>query len=55
MEFFDWRAPSESGIEVELEDHECVSKYNAEMQDGYEIDLKKVPANVQFIRVYNSY
>ena len=55
MEFFNWEEPVESGIKVDLEKHDCVSEYKAEMQSGYEIDLRKVPANVQFIRFYNSF
>lgn len=55
IEFFDGIEPNEQGIRVDLEDHECVSKYNANMKDGFEVEVKKIPANVQFIRFYNSY
>lgn len=55
MEFFDGEDPDEQGISIDLEDDDCCSKYSAEMQDGFEIDIKKIPANVQFIRFYNSY
>ena len=32
-----------------------VSDYSDDMQEGYEIDLKKLPKDVTKIRVYNSY
>jgi len=55
VEFFNGREPEESGVRIDLDQHDCVSKYNAEMKDGFEVDLRKVPANVQIIRFYNSY
>ncbi len=55
IEFFNGQYPDEQGIEVNLERHECCSKHNDETRDGFEIDLRKVPANVQYIRFYNSY
>lgn len=55
IEFFDGIEPNEQGIEIDLKDHDCVSEYKAEMQNGFEIDLRKVPANVQYVRFYNSF
>lgn len=55
IDFFNGEPPDEQGIEVDLEDHDCVSEYSADMQSGYEVDLRKVPANVQYIRFYNSF
>ena len=55
IEFFDGEEPDEQGIEVNLEDHECITKYNEESREGYEVEVKKIPANVQYIRFYNAY
>jgi hypothetical protein len=55
LEFFNHEEPSESGIKVELDNHECCKEHKAEMEEGYEVDLRKVPANIQFIRFYVSY
>lgn len=33
----------------------CVREYNAEMMQGYEIVVDKIPDDVKVIRIYNSY
>lgn len=53
--FFNFNVPDSSGVEIELENLECVSEYRAEMVDGFQIDLSKLPPNVKFIRFFNSY
>ena len=53
--FFGGETPDERGVEVPLEKTQCCREYNAEMCDGYEIDLTSLPAAVKFIRFYNSY
>ena len=55
IDFFEGREPNENGVRVDLENHECVRRYNENMKDGFEIEVKKIPANVTFIRFYNSY
>lgn len=53
-EFFDDEEPGDRpGMEIDLGD--AVSEYNADMMDGYEIDITKLPPGVKIIRVYNSY
>lgn len=43
-----------TGMEVQL-DASCLQKYKADMQEGYEIVISKVPAGVTRVRVYNSW
>ena len=59
-EFFDWSEPDEAGVKVQLEDSSkkklgCVKPYQADMQDGFEVDVTKLPKDVTIIRFYNSY
>jgi hypothetical protein len=49
------KKPDPNGITVDLADHECCAPYKAEMQDGFEIDIRKLPKNIRKIRFYNSY
>lgn len=52
--FFQGESPGDApGMEIDL--GEAVTRYNAEMCDGYEIDVTKLPEGVKIIRVYNSY
>ncbi len=53
--FFNGEDPDQSGVVVDLDKHPCAKEYNAEMQNGIEIDLRKVPGDVAVIRFVNSY
>ena len=54
LEYFDDERPGDKpGMEVALGD--SCKEWNAEMEQGYEIDITNVPEGVRFIRVYNSY
>lgn len=53
LEFFGHEEPDEAGIEVSLKG--CIRPYAAEMCDGFEVDLSKLPEGVTMIRFYNSY
>lgn len=33
----------------------CVSNFNREMEEGFEIDVDSIPSDVKVIRIYNSY
>lgn len=33
----------------------CTTTYSAEFHEGFEVDLRKIPAGVTIIRFYNSY
>lgn len=49
--FFENGKPDERGVEIKIEVAEWVNEYSS----GYEVDLKKLPANLTHIRFYNSY
>ena len=55
MDFFDHEPPDSLGVRVEIEKLPCTSKYSADMKDGFEIDIKKLPPDVTVIRFYNAY
>lgn len=55
-EFFDGVDPNgQPGETVELEEHVSVSEHHTDSEAGYQIEISKLPPNVKFIRVYNSY
>lgn len=51
--FFNWRTPDIRGIEVNIE--EAINPYTGDMEEGYEVDLTKLPKDLKIIRFYNSY
>lgn len=58
VRYFNGSKPDEHGVTVEIEELEkdgAVEKYMADMKDGYEIYLDKIPKDIKVIRVYNSY
>lgn len=55
MAFFDHEPPDKSGVRVEIEKLDCVTRYSDDMREGFEVDIKKLPADVTVIRFYNSY
>ncbi len=55
-EFFDWNDPKEmSGMKVSIEGTDAVSPWSSEMQEGYEVDIRKLPKGVNIVRFYNSF
>lgn len=68
LAFFDHVKPDERGVVVDLKYfcnpesepkktdlHPAVTKYKAEMQEGFEVDVTKLPLDVKIIRFYNSW
>lgn len=56
LDFFNHVAPDDRGVEVVLEKlPSCTKKFKAEAQDGFEIDVTKLPAGVTVVRFYNAY
>jgi hypothetical protein len=53
--FFNGSRPDPSGVEVRIDNTPAVKEYRADMVDGYEIDITKLPPGLTIIRVYNSY
>lgn len=57
-EFFGPDAPDDAGVVVEedeLETSGALTAYKADMVDGFEVDVDKLPPGVKIIRFYNSY
>lgn len=54
-EFFNGEAPDDEGVEVDLEEHPCCQKWEDGSREGFQIDLTKLPKDLRFIRVYNSW
>lgn len=52
-EFFGNEDPDEAGVQVDIK--EAVENYSAENVDGFQVDLKKLPKNIRYIRFVNSY
>ena len=54
-EFFDWEWPiNEGGMVVDI-NKEAISEYNADMEQGYDIDISKLDPKIKTIRFTNSY
>lgn len=57
-DFFNDETPDPAGVEINLKDKkykDAVKVYHAEMQEGFEIDLTKLPDDIKVIRFVNSY
>lgn len=55
-DFFGGDAPGDKpGMEVAIEKSPAVARWGDEYRQGYEIDIKKLPADIAVIRVYNSW
>jgi hypothetical protein len=54
-DFFSNGSPDDRGVEVSIEKLPCTKKYNSDSEDGFEIDIKKLPPDVTVIRFYNSW
>ena len=52
-EFFNYDNPEEKGVIVKLRN--SVTKYNKDMEDGFEVDLDKLDGDIKIIRFVNSY
>jgi hypothetical protein len=55
LRFFNYEPPDAAGVLVRLEGTAAVNEYSADMSDGFEIDVAKLPPGLTIIRVYNSY
>jgi len=52
-EYFEWKVPDPQGMEVDIS--HALTERNVEMQDGFDIDLNKLPEDVKFLKVYYLY
>ena len=53
IDFFEGDRPDPTGMSVSLGD--AASEYGADMQEGYEVDVRKLDPRVKIIRFTNSY
>lgn len=54
-DFFDGIDPDPKGVIVELDAKKGVKEYNAESQQGLEVELDKLPKGIKIIRFVNSW
>lgn len=55
LEFFNHEEPDDAGVSIALEGTPAVKEYTADMREGFEVEISKLPASVKFIRFWNSY
>jgi len=55
--FFNGEEPDDVGVKIPLRYpmHESVREYSADMREGFDIDLSKLPKQVKILRFYNSF
>lgn len=53
-DFFEDMDPDDAGIKVGLS-KECCREYSGDMEEGYEVDITKLPKDVKIIRFVNSW
>lgn len=53
QEFFDWRMPDEKGVVIDLDLNPAVEQYSdGEGQEGFDVELAKLPKHITHIRFY---
>lgn len=53
LDYFEGEEPNPLGVEVEL--NGCVNGVDEEGQDGFVVDLSKLPKDITHIKFYNLY
>ena len=53
--FFNENPPDDAGVIVDIEGTEAVSGYYADPNQGFEVDIRKLPKDICIVRFYNSY
>lgn len=54
-EYFDWSTPNENGRKIELRRGDSIKEYKADMREGFDVDLSKLPPNITHVRFFVSY
>lgn len=54
-EFFEGEAPDDEGVKVDIEYHECCSELKEADQDGFVVDISKLPKGTKLLKFYASY
>lgn len=52
-EYFDGRNPDDKGMQIDIDD--AVEEYSGDSEDGFDVDLSKLPKKVKIIRFTNSW
>lgn len=56
LQYFNHERPDDSGVKLDQPAlGDAVKVYEAEMQNGFEIDIRKLPKDVVIVRVVNSW
>ena len=53
MTFFNYKKPSIYGATVDIKS--AISEWSTESQEGFEVDLTKIPEGTKFIRFFNAW
>jgi hypothetical protein len=53
--FFDYKAPEDIGTAIDLKDTLAVKEHAADCEQGFDVDITKLPAGINIIRFYNLY
>lgn len=52
-EFFEWETPDSQGVKVGIS--KATKQYQGDSENGFEVEIAKLPPNVKIIRFVNSY
>lgn len=55
IDFFDDTQPDSLGVVVDLDKHDAVIEYSANMEHRFEVDITALPDDIKVIRFVNSY
>ena len=53
LKFFNWEPPDPAGVQIDLA--AIVRPYKADASEGFELDVKDVPAQVTMLRFVNTF
>ena len=54
-DFFKGERPDENGVVVPIERSICVREYKSDSEEGFEVDVTKLPPDVKIVRFYNAW
>jgi hypothetical protein len=52
--YFEWDTPDDRGVEVKVECTDCCQELGDDHRSGFEVELRKLPDDLTYIRFYNS-
>lgn len=54
-DFFGNMKPDESGVKIEIEETGAVEEWNDDYNQGFQVDITKLPKDLKYVRFYNSW